>query len=183
MKEVWVLSVKTSLPETCMDSDDLKSSFTVFKNFEKGRDEFRRIVKEYAFSENAMFDGKGNIIHLNKYAEDSLEDENDHTDNFLYKERLLNIAEWLKTVFNGEDVDFKMLYNSYDDAMISLTTVAGEIEIIGDYDGPINGINPHIKTNIFSMKEEKDYYLYIDDMFRQDCSAELYIDLKKAEVK
>lgn len=49
MKEVWVLSVKTSLPEVCENSNDLETNFLVFESFEKGRDEFRKIVKESAF--------------------------------------------------------------------------------------------------------------------------------------
>jgi hypothetical protein len=101
MKEVWVLSVKTSLPEACENSNDLETNYIVFESFEKGRDEFRKIIKEYAFSENAMFDGEGAIIHFKEYADDFLEDENDYTDNFLYKERLLNIIEWLKIIFSG----------------------------------------------------------------------------------
>jgi len=50
-------------------------------------------------------------------------------------------------------------------------------------DGPCNGYDPKIATNMFDMTEEKDYYLYVDDMFGQDASSELYIDLKKIEGK
>ena len=57
------------------------------------------------------------------------------------------------------------------------------INMKGHCDGPINGICPRIKTNMFDMSEEKDYILYIDDLFgglwNQECSAELYIDLNK----
>jgi hypothetical protein len=57
------------------------------------------------------------------------------------------------------------------------------MQLWGDCDGPINGYDPYIATNAFSMEEEKDYYIYIDDLLGQDCSSELYIDLKQVEVK
>ena len=69
------------------------------------------------------------------------------------------------------------------DWFIAIESNPGNILIRGEDDGPCNGYDPYIKTNIFSMKEEKDYCLYIDDLFGQDFSAELYIDLKKTEVK
>ena len=47
----------------------------------------------------------------------------------------------------------------------------------------INGYDPKIDTNLLYMQEEKNYYLYIDDMFRQcdwmKASSELYMDLTK----
>lgn len=183
MKEVWVLSVKTSLPEVCMNSSGLESTYTVFESFEKGKDEFRKIVKEFAFSKNAMFDGVGNIIHLKKYADDMMDEE--FVDDFecLDKNRLYNVIESLRDAFDGRDFRFEMESEYTTDWFIAIESTLGNILIHGENDGPCNGVDPLIKTNIFSMKEEKDYYLYIDDLFGQDYSAELYIDLKKAEIK
>ena len=179
MKEVWVLSVKTSLPDVCMNSNDLEANFMVFESFEKGREEFRKIVKEYAFSENAMFDGKGYISNLKRYADEMWsEDDFEH----LEKKRIYNILEALSNAFDGKDFEFEM-EAEYTDWFIAIESNPGNILIRGEDDGPCNGYDPYIKTNIFSMKEEKDYCLYIDDLFGQDFSAELYIDLKKTELK
>ena len=46
-----------------------------------------------------------------------------------------------------------------------------------------NTYNPDINTNMFSMQEEKDYYMYIKDSFGQnDDPAVLFMDLKKVSV-
>lgn len=66
---------------------------------------------------------------------------------------------------------------------LSLRIKSGSVRLYGDYEGPYNGIEPLIYTNIFSMTKEKDYYLHIIDAFGQeDNSAELYVDLTKVTV-
>lgn len=186
MKEIWVLSVKTSLPDTCFCSADIETTFTAFDSFEKARDAFRKTIHDFAFSQNSMFDGEGNIIYLKRYAERALEqqeeDEN-YCADFLDKEKWNYVSTSLQKICSGEDVDFKMDFDSYFDGMIAINIQNGDMNIYGDEDGPINGYDPNVSTNIFSMKEEKDYFLYIDDMFGQECSSELYIDLQKVELK
>ncbi|MBR3969078.1 MAG: hypothetical protein IKJ93_05775 [Clostridia bacterium] len=183
MKEVWVLSIKTSLPEVCINSSGLECAYTVFESFEKGKKEFRKLIKEFAFSKNAMFDGEGYIIHMKKYADDMMDEE--FVDDFecLDKNRLYNVMESLRNAFTGKDFAFEMESEFITDWFIAIESNLNNIHIHGEDDGPCNGVDPLIKTNIFSMNEEKDYFLYIDDMFGQDYSAELYIDLKKAELK
>ena len=183
MKEVWVLSVKSSLPEVCTSPADLKTTYTVFESFEKGREEFRKLIKELAFSKNAMFDGEGNIIYLKDYIDNMLDEE--FIDDFetLDKNRLNNLHKSLRDAFSGKDFEFEMESEYTTDWFIAIESKVGEILIRGEDDGPCNGYDPLIKTNIFSMKEEKDYYLYIDDLFGQNCSSEIYIDFKKAEIK
>ena len=183
MKEVCVLSVRTSLPKVCMNSNDLETNFMVFESFEKGRDEFRKIVKEYAFSENAMFDGKGYISNLKRYADEMMDEDFEDDFECLDKKRIYYILEALSDAFDGKDFEFEMEAEYTTDWFIAIESNPGNILIRGEDDGPCNGYDPYIKTNIFSMKEEKDYCLYIDDLFGQDFSAELYIDLKKTEVK
>ena len=71
--------------------------------------------------------------------------------------------------------------------MIAYKFRGGTIEFFATSEGHWNGYNPRLKTNMFSMKEPKDYYLYIDDAFGQGedhfsyASSELYIDLRKAK--
>ena len=65
--------------------------------------------------------------------------------------------------------------------MIGFEYKDGVIKFYGDDDGPCNGYNPMLYTNVFDLTEEKDYFLYINDLFGQDdFTSELYIDLKKS---
>ena len=73
--------------------------------------------------------------------------------------------------------------NVYEDGMIALNYDGESVLCYGSDDGPCNGYDPYIATNAFSMEEEKDYYICIDDLLGQEYSSELYIDLKKVEVK
>lgn len=64
---------------------------------------------------------------------------------------------------------------------LSLRIKSGSVRLYGEYEGPYNGIEPLIYTNIFSTT--KEYYLHIVDAFGQeDHSAELYVDLTKVTV-
>lgn len=183
MKEVWVLSVRTSLPKVCCTSGDLKTTFTVFESFEKAKEEFRKLIREFAFSENAMFDGKGNIVYLKKYIDDMMDEEFIDDYETLDKYQFGNLLNALRDAFSGKDFDFEMESEYTTDWFVAIESGVNNILVRGDDDGPCNGYDPFIKTNIFSMKEEKDYYLYIDDLFGQDWSAELYIDLKKSKIE
>ena len=70
MKNTWVLSIKTSLPEVCENRGDLQTSIYTFDSFDEARTALRKALKKYAFSKNSMFDGKGNIIYFHKYIAD-----------------------------------------------------------------------------------------------------------------
>ena len=96
---------------------------------------------------------------------------------------LLKIQKAFYSIFNGEKVVLDLYENEYMNGMIGLNYDGNSIMIYGVDDGPCNGYDPYIATNAFSMDEEKDYYIYIDDLFGEDYSSELYIDLKKVEVK
>lgn len=182
-KKIWVLSVKTSLPKVCETAADLKSTHLAFDDFEKAKAEFRKIIKEYAFSKNAMFDGEGNITHLKAYADDMWDEEIIDDLESLDKGRLYTLVDALREAFSGKDADFEMGSEYMTDYFIAIENNGDEIYLRGEDDGPCNGCNPIIKTNIFSMKDEKNYYLYIDDLFGQDYSTELYIDLINVEVR
>ena len=187
MSKIWILSVKTSLPNVCEGPLDLTLTTSAYDSFEKARDALRRVVKGYAFSENSMFDGDGRLTYFMEFIEGCLseEEEGDLDDNYLSRERLGYTADCLRSALAGEDVLFSLPEEQYDDnCYLSAECGEGCLSIVGDFEGPCNGINPTIRTNIFSMKEEKDYYLYLDDLFGQDdCSSELYVDLTCCEVE
>lgn len=185
MKEIWVLSVKTSLPDICFNSADMETTITGYKTFTEARDAFRRILREFAFSKNSMFDGDGNMIYLKKYLDEAWEpDADDFVDvDMLTKDNLTEIYNALKTVFEGNEYDISKFNDYYTDYMIAIEVKDGTMLFHGEDDGPCNGYDPDIATNIFSMQDEKDYFLYIDDCLGQDdATSELYIDLKKVAV-
>ncbi len=67
MDSIWVLSVKTSLPYVCEKVEDMKTEFFAFGSFEDAKQALKNKLKEFAFSENSMFDGNGNMIYLKHY--------------------------------------------------------------------------------------------------------------------
>ena len=183
MNEIWILNTRTSLPKVCENFAHMTPTAEAFDSFEKARDAMRAKIKDFAFSKNSMFDGKGNITYLKRYIDD-LDNEVWEDFEILDFEKLNIIADSLRDAFEGKDFEFEMPAELCSDGMIAVSSTPGEMFMFGDDDGPYNGYNPVIKTNIFSMKEEKNYYLYLDDRFGQDdATSELYIDLVKAEVK
>ena len=155
----------------------------MYSYFEKGRDALRQTIKKFAFSKNSMFDGNGNITYLKKYANDYPDEIYEDDFDVLDINRINYVLDSLHEAFSGKELDFEMESEYCSDWMIAIKSKAGEISFCGDEDGPINGYDPDIRTNIFSMKEDKHYYLYINDRFGQvDCTSELYIDLQKAEL-
>ena len=99
MKEKWVVSVRTSLPKKCEHKSKIKTEFWVFDSFETARDQMRMIVRKYAFSKNAMFDGKGRIKALKECIPDFLSDEEDET--YLSQEVMMRFQTALQEAFDG----------------------------------------------------------------------------------
>lgn len=183
MKDIWVLSVRTSLPERCASIWDHDPELFAFESFEKARDAFRTKIKELSFSPNAMFDGAGKLPQFEKYAE-WLDDEYDGDEECLSKNVLTKILKALNAAFRGEDTKLEIEDGFYTDWMIAVDVENNSVNFYGYDDGPINGYEPTLKTNVFSMEKESEYYLYVNDRLGQEgATAELYIDLKKATVE
>ena len=186
MKEIWTLTVRTSLPDVCYDNTELKVETTCYGTFEKARDAFRARLKGFAFSENSMFDGHGKITLFDEYIkdnEDDADEDEEDLDYYLTTKELKEIQESL--MFAGKETAVDIDDGEYEDCLMVLKVEDGAISIFGGEDGPINNCNPTLKTNAFSMKKKQDYYLYVDDMFGGNvgASSELYIDLKKAALE
>lgn len=181
---IWVLSIRTSLPEVCETANDLKLTVIAYDSFEKGRAAMRDAIKSFAFSRNSMFDGEGGLIQMQKYSEDREGYDYGEEEFVLTPDVLSSIQNTLKQAFAGSDTAFELECGVYTDWMAAASIEKYSIRVYGDDDGPDNGINPVLSTNILSMAKEQDYYLYIDDHFGQDdASSELYIDLKQTAVE
>ena len=109
-----------------------------------------------------------------------MDNEFDGHDEDLSQNLLTQILKAFTASIEGRDVSLEIENGYYSDWRIAVNVDNNSVDFYGDYDGPLNGYNPIFKTNIFSMEEEKDYYLYIDDRLGQGgATAELYMDLKK----
>lgn len=192
MKEIWVLTIKTSLPKTCFSYDQLKMTTMAFDSYEKARTAFREKLSDLAFSKNAMFNKRGQITllngHISEYAISETEldcSQEEENEKFLSKERLMRLQDALTEAFGGHDTKIGLPNGYYTDACeLSVRIKSGSMRLYGDHEGPCNGCQPLIYTNIFSMAKEKNYFLYINDCFGQeDDSAELYMDLIKVAVE
>ncbi len=179
MKHVWVLGIRTSLPGTCRKTP-LETKFSVFEEFAAARDAMREAMRGYAFSENAMFDGDGRLIQMLRYWKGMWHpSEEECSEGWLTPQIWKQLCDALQSVFGGKDALPQGFCPHYDDAMIAVDFSENSVSVYGYDDGPDNGYEPVIRTNCFSMQEEQDYYLYLNDLFGFGTSAELYIELRR----
>ena len=57
------------------------------------------------------------------------------------------------------------------------------VRLYADLEAVGMGYQSLVCTNIFSMAQEQNYHVYINDMFDQEDSSELYMDLTKVSVE
>ena len=144
----------------------------------------RAKLKELAFSENLMFNGNGHIRELDNYIREVESYEPlEYEDEILSPKKLSKIQSKLKKMFSGENTELKIKNGDYTNWMVAVEVNDNTVRFYGDDDGPCNGYDPILNTNIFSMETEQDYYMYIDPCFGQDSyPPKLFIDLKKVTV-
>lgn len=205
MKNIWVLSVRTTLPNTaekCLSFCGIPTVYYTFENFAAARQKMREVLKQL-YVENAMFDSDGEIIRLkdllDQYHDDSLcEDEeddveknenddyslNNYNEHFLNAGRLSSFYKALKGVLSGKDVKLKIRSGKYWNFTMALVVKNGDAKLFGCDEGLCNNKNPFIETNAFTMDEEKNYHLYIKDQFFIEPweSSIMMIDLIKTEL-
>jgi hypothetical protein len=182
MKEIWVLSVRTSLPEV-RNYQAMPTQMFAYDSFPKAREAMRQLLKSYAFSENKMFDGQGNMIYMKQYMDESKAYYEPEEGDILAEDALLGAFH---AIFSGADTTLQLEPGVYDFGLVEVDVGDECVTFEGVDDGPINGYNPLANTNMISMQEEKDYYLYLDDAFgwsEDEASSELYMDLKKVTVQ
>lgn len=192
MKSLQGIVIKTSLPNTCESRDDLKIVFEAFDTFECAKRRLSELLKELAFQENAMFDGNGYLKQFSNYINEM---ENALKDDDWFKEcepdgiacsdgislfSLKELHEALHRIFCSTSAKLPFGEQEYEDLYLQVYVSDGCVHLEGYFEGPCNGIDPYIKTNMFDMSEEKDYMLYINDRFcNQEYSSKLYIDMQK----
>ena len=91
MKKIWILSVRTSLPNPCYNADDLCTELFAFESFESAKNAFYDKYTELAYSSNEMFEN-GVLRALDYYIDDMLDDDID--DEFFLTKGLCNGILW-----------------------------------------------------------------------------------------
>jgi len=94
------------------------------------------------------------------------------------KSRHLYIRDLFHRMFDGEDVTPE-LERKRDNGAVFFTYDDGQFRLYGDERHPFWGTVPTIKTNMFSMEKEQNYYFYLHQFFGEDYTSDLYIDLQK----
>ena len=168
-QEQWVVTFKVIQPHANMPeaSEQFLGPF-VFDGFEKAKACFRAQLKKLIQSDNPIFDKDGKIIELSEYADrlDRLLHEGEYG-YCSFPKQVKYVLEKLGQACLGNDVLRKKTIGATD-WMIWVNLDANGLNIYGFDDGPMNGCIPDIRTNIFDMREEKDYYLVVDPVFGQD---------------
>lgn len=153
-----------------------------FLQLQRAKDALREALKKLTFKKNEMFDGEGKITRLKQYIDKTVDFKRESDDGILTKEVLNKVQNALCDVFAGKETMADIEEGIYTDYFVAFEYKEGVIRFYGDDDGPCNGYDPTLYTNMFDMTEEKDYFLYIEDAFGQDVYYRCYVDLKKTEL-
>lgn len=93
----------------------------VFSDFENAKQHMQNILKEYAGKKNNLFDGNGNILHLEDYLNFCLEeDELDEDEADIY----CQLPQILRTYFLNEAPDGAYFLNVDPETMVAFETYA-----------------------------------------------------------
>lgn len=178
----WVLSIRTSLPGKRVLPDDVKTSFFVFDRFEDARAAMREKLRGFAYGEsNAIFDGEGHIRALRGYTEIARRFESIGTDRELTC-AISMAQDALAAALAGENAALPFEDYFGNDGAVGIEVCGGKLAAFWGCDVRLCAVDPYLKTDIFDMTEERDYYLHaLVDYMVEDCAAELYVDLKRAE--
>ena len=181
MKDIWVLSVRTSLPDyvkkySALYFDSMIPDWFAFEQFADARDKMRAILRDLS-RENTMFNENGEMKNCRQFIDDTYFSEDDSDDEGYNGERLLtarilnDFLRALKEVFAGNDVAFSLEEGKYSDFTPKFvkkytdiyTTIKTSVqEYINDIQ---TGVFPDEK-NVFKLDETEGRKLY--DIINKD---------------
>lgn len=196
----WIVYSSTNIGNKKRDRYGDETHAFAFESFEEARDKAREILKSYAYGEpNEIFDGSGTLVNYCREAEDyNDEDYSDYEDEEFSggeedgdsrknKNPMMTVCDCFRAVFAGEQVNLTEQFDedsSYNtNWMLAYKVIDGRaISIFGEDDGPCNGIDPHIYSDMFDMTEPRNYITYIDDWFESwDSDGFLVVRIMKSE--
>ena len=186
---VWNLLVQTSVPRPCYAAKDLFTTSFCFEDFQKARDKMRSILCELSTRNDAVFDGKGRVKFFNEYVErlahDTEKTNEENQEARLTKKNLTDIQNALLAIFSGVDVAPPLQEGiRYSDGRLKARVFYGGLDLRAHDEARLEGIDPLLRTNCFSMEKEQDYYFYVDGRFVPGYAAAAFLSiaLTKKEV-
>lgn len=110
MKSYYLLTVETNLTKTIAKLNTKEKAyerfFKVFEDFESAKTSMRSVLKDFATSENDLFDGNGNVIGFDEDFEQAIEEAEDLYESEVEVDILKNTPEILKSFFLGDAISF-----------------------------------------------------------------------------
>ena len=186
MKETWVVYLNTNIGNESGNPHDNKTHCFTYETFEEARDKSRELLRSYAYGEpNEIFNGNGILTSYNKSVQNFIEvdDFYDDAEEESYSKDMETVKDAFASMFAGEKVDLSTLNEYGTDWLIAYRITDGRaISIYGEDDGPFNGYDPHIYSDMFDMSEPQNYTTYIDDYFEPyDADGFFEIRIMKSE--
>ena len=169
----WIVYTSTNIGNKERNRYGDKAHAYAFDVFEDAKNKAREILSSFAYGKpNEIFDGCGNLVNYLKLVDECFDpDENDEYIKHSH-ECMIKVNALFAAMFRGEEVNLSShlgddLFDFETNFLVAYDISADDnsIFIHGDDDGPFNGYDPHIYSNMFSMNEEKEYITVIDDYF------------------
>ena len=187
MNDHWLFKSNTTIPYACPGNVRIDWKAFIFDSFEEARDFFRRELKRYAFEDNQLFDGNGRVKKLDDFIGgdigDSFNISKEQTDEL---KQSLNNA--LFDLFSGKDTTVSLSEKTGeclgDNSSYRVLPEPDEIDIYEKCDQYYLGRDDRLQTNAFTMKDDKDYYFHLYDLYGHcgfTCYPYLELELYKIE--
>ena len=97
MNEIYIVNVYTTLPEDLSDPRNIKFKNKLFLSFENAKKYLNKVLSDFAFNKNYLFDGKGKLNNLHLYI--SSYEENEDDEETLGKNKAKYIEKMLFDIF------------------------------------------------------------------------------------
>ncbi len=199
MKSTYVLTVETNLTRQSQRGTDIKScerDIKVFEDFESAKTGMRSAIKEFATSENDIFDGNGSVVGFDEDFGNALEEAEfmyDDSDSVL--EYIKNTPEILKSHFLGDEVSFSdEFFEEFRTCDIEISDDCSgwstiPLKLTGEFCLPFRLYQtfspPFMQVNTFDMSDpDKTYVIRIRNACEEwEQPAFIYLELRKVNVE
>lgn len=208
-KNTWLITLRTNISVDGIIQVDEGKEFNgvwLFTEFEKAKENMKKLICAFANTPNQIFNGKGLCTAFEEYMEErkDWDQYTEHEDSDLDKEfdnmwfknhggyddtaecfwKAAKLPEILKLYLTDMD-NFSaetIPEGTWTDNLIGCKFSSDEIFIEGIDDGPCNGIDPYFLINTFNMySPEKEYNFRIRSCFDDNWDY-IYIDMMYSEL-
>jgi len=208
-KNTWLIKLRTNVSADGIIQVGEGKEFNgvwLFTEFEKARENMKKLIYAFANTQNQIFDGKGLCTAFEEYMDERKDldqyanpQEEDLDDDFYrmwienhvgyentaeYFWKAAKLPEILKSYLsNMENFSSEIIpEGTWTDSLIGCKFSPNEIYIEGVGDGPCNGIDPYFLINTFNIDSpEKEYNFRIRSCFEENWDY-IYIDMIRLKV-